>query len=121
MASGLKPTILIIGTDITLIYLFSRFAEQNGYQLTSAKDEISLVDIEAAQPAAILFLSTDILAKHEALLAELVNRDTPILVCASAAEEAHARELGADYCLLHPLTYTDFQTALGTVTSSKRS
>jgi hypothetical protein len=35
-------------------------------------------------------------------------------------EEARARELGADYCLLHPLTYDDFQKALLLVTASDR-
>ena len=34
-------------------------------------------------------------------------------------EKARAIELGADYCLLHPLTYDDFKTALVNATSSK--
>jgi hypothetical protein len=29
--------------------------------------------------------------------------------------------LGADYCLLHPLTYDDFQTALMNASGSKRA
>jgi len=115
MASGRKPTIVMIGADTILTYLFGRFAEQSGYQMTASKKNISLDTIQAAEPEVILFLSTDVLAKNQAIVAKLVNIDIPILVCTSATEETRARELGADYCLLHPLTYTDFQAALGMV------
>ena len=114
-----KPTVLLIGKDTALNYLFNRFAEQSGYQLTTNHENVSVEEIETVKPAAILFLSTDLLSKEQALITELASRELPILVCSSVAEEARARELGADYCLLHPLTYHDFQKTLDTISSAK--
>lgn len=115
-----KPSILLVGRDTALKYLFSRFAEQSGYQLSGNLEQISAEEIEIVKPAVILFLSTELLAKHQILMGELDGHEAPILVCSSTSEQARARELGADYCLLHPLTYEDFLTALETVTTSKR-
>jgi CheY-like chemotaxis protein len=115
-----KPAILLVGSDATLSYLFGRFAEQSGYQLTGNTETIRAEEIETIKPAVILFLSTDVLAKNQALVAELASHESPILVCSSATDEAQARELGADYCLLHPLTYNDFQTALEAVSTPKQ-
>ena len=115
-----KPASLLVGRDHTLSYLFSRFAEQSGYQLAGNTETISVQDVETTRPAVILFLSTEVLADNQSLVAELSSHDSPIIVCSSTAEEVRARELGADYCLFHPISYNDFQTALGTVTSSKR-
>ena len=114
-----KPTILLVGSDATLSYLFGRFAERSGYQLTGNTATISVEVIAVAKPAVIIFLSTELLAKNQTLVAELDSLDSPILVCSSIAEEARAKELGADYCLFHPLTLRDFQTALVTMTTSK--
>ncbi|MEW6401942.1 MAG: hypothetical protein AB1649_09090 [Chloroflexota bacterium] len=119
MDSHPKPAILLVGTDSALSYLFGRFAEQSGYQLAVHTENLSAADIRNARPAAILFLSTEVLAKNQTLVAELASHDSPIIVCSSTTEQAHARDLGADYCLLHPLTYNDFQAALDTVTASK--
>ena len=116
-----KPAILLVGRDTTLNYLFGRFAEQSGYQLTGNTDTISFEEIKAVRPALILFLSTELLAKNQTLVAELASHESPIIVCSAASEESRARELGADYCLLHPLTYNDFQTALETIRTSKHA
>ena len=115
-----QPAILLVGREPPLNYLFGRFAEQSGYRLTGNLENISMAEIETVKPAVILFLSIELLAKNQALVAELSSRESPIIVCSSSTEEARARELGADYCLLHPLTYNDFQTALETVIPSKR-
>src|ERR1051325_8564636 len=114
-----KPTVLLIGKDTALNYLFNRFAEQSGYQLTTNHENVSMEEIETVKPTAILCLSTDLRSKEQALITERASRELPILVCSSVAEEARARELGADYCLLHPLTYDDFQKTLDTISSAK--
>lgn len=121
MNTNPQPAILLIGKDSILSYLFGRFAEQGGYQLIGDKETISAEEIETVKPAVILFLSTDLLAKYQTLVAELASLEPPILVCSSNVEQARAKELGADYCLLHPLTYDDFQTALETVITSKHA
>jgi CheY-like chemotaxis protein len=116
-----KPTILLVGKDTALNYLFSRFAEQGGYSLVDHTDNLPVEQIETVKPTVVLFLTTELLAKHQVLVTELANRDLPVLVCSSTAEESHARELGADYCLFHPLTYHDFQATLVTILTSKHA
>ena len=115
------PTILLIGNDTTLSYLLGRFAERNGNQLATSSENLSINQIELANPAVIIFTSTELLATNRALVEELSSLDILIMVCSSVAEEGSARELGADHCLLHPLTYNDFQTAMALASTSKRT
>ena len=121
MSMQTQPTILLIGRDGTLGYLLARFAEHSGYQWKVSADEVSSREIAAMNPAVIVFLSIERLAREQTLVAELSHLDAPIVVCSSVLEEARARELGADYCLLHPLTYHDFQAALAAILASKRA
>ena len=110
MKADTRPLLLLIGDQGTLSYLLGRFAEHGGFQLvvnSSAMDKNTIVN-----PAVIIFLSTRLLETAQSFVRELASLDIPILVCASVAEQARARELGADHCLLHPLTYDDFQAAL---------
>jgi hypothetical protein len=66
-------------------------------------------------PAAVWFASLETLEAFQPLNAALANCDIPLVVCSSVADELRARELGADYCVLHPLTYPDFVTALSAI------
>lgn len=116
-----RSTILLIGNDTTLSYLLGRFAERNGNQLSMSSENLSIKQIELASPAVIIFTSTELLAVNRALVEELSSLDVLIMACSSVAEEGRARELGADHCLLHPLTYNDFQTAMALANASKRT
>lgn len=120
MTSQTQPTILVIGSNTSLHYLLGRFAERSGYRLKVHPGCASGGEIAALNPAVIIFLSTEALARDQACLRELASLETPIIVCSSILEEAKAIELGADYCLLHPLTYDDFQAALAHARASKR-
>jgi hypothetical protein len=100
-------------------YLLKRYAERGGYHFRGNTEDISSREIAAMNPV-VIFLSTELLARHQLFVRELTSLEAPILVCSSVIEEARARELGADYCLLHPLTYDDFQKALLLVTASDR-
>jgi hypothetical protein len=64
------------------------------------------------KPATILFTSIESLEAAQLLVTGLANCDIPVLVCCSVADEARVRELGADHCLLHPLTYEGFHKVL---------
>ncbi len=112
------PTILLIGQDAALGYLLARFAEHSGYQCRVSAETVARRELLSLGPAVVIFQSLELLAHGQGGVAELAQLETPILVCASAAEEAQARDLGADACLLHPLTYSDFQTALVAVTAA---
>ena len=102
----------MVGYDPTLAYLIGRYAEQSGYNVASTQIIPRVAEVCALRPAAILFPSIESLEAAQSLIAGLVNCDIPVLVCSSIADEARARELGADYCLLHPLTYDSFFAAL---------
>ncbi len=105
----------VVGTDPTLIHLLRRFAEQHGNALREQTGAPDVAAVRQAQPAALIFLSIEHLQAAQGLVDGLAAHETPILVCASVADEARARELGADACLLHPLTYAQFLTVLEAV------
>jgi len=115
MTASPPPTILLIGQDNALGYLLARYAEHSGYQCQMSAAPGASRELGALRPAVVIFLSLERLAHDQSGLSAWAGFEAPILVCASASEEAQARDLGADYCLLHPLTYSDFQTALATV------
>jgi DNA-binding response OmpR family regulator len=121
MNSKAQSTILLVGDDPSLNYLLGRFAERSGYQLTHGLEGLSIAEISAVDPAVIIFLSAELLGKTPSLFGELASLDAPIIVCSSVAEESRAREWGADYCLLHPLTYDEFRIALKQLGISKRT
>src|SRR3970040_576470 len=113
--------ILLIGADSQLDYLLQRYAERSGCHLTTSQAILPVGEMVALQPALIIFLSLELLETAQELVEQLVTHDIPIAACASAAGEARARELGADYCLLHPVTYDNFQAALTAPSGSKQS
>src|SRR5438045_9700581 len=121
MIPNIQSTILLVGNDSTLNYLLGRFAERSGYLVTELAESLSTKEIETINPVAIIFTSMELFATRQTLVVELSSLDTPLVVCLSVTEEARARELGADYCLLHPLTYDDFQTALSNASASKHT
>jgi CheY-like chemotaxis protein len=107
-----QSQILMIGNDPALTYLIRRYAQQSGYRVAAMPIVPQAAEVCAIKPAALLFPSVETLEAAQSLIVGLANCDIPVLVCSSVADEARARELGADYCLLHPLTYDSFLNAL---------
>jgi len=107
-----RSKILVIGNDPALAYLLGRYAEQSGYGIAMAQVVPSAAEACALQPAAILFQSVECLETSETLARDMADCDVPVWVCSSVADQARARELGADHCLLHPLTYDSVLAAL---------
>jgi len=119
MNSKTRHTILLVGKDATLGYLLGRFVEESKWALAVLPVITSVQEITEINPRAIIFLSTELLEKAQPLVVELASLEMPIVVCSSVADEAKSRELGADYCLLHPITYDGFQTVLAIANPSK--
>jgi len=113
--------ILMLGNDPALSYLIGRYAYQSGYAMTSMQVVPLAAEVCAQKPTAILFTSVESLEAAQLLIAGLANCDIPVLVCSSLADEARARELGADQCLLHPLTYDGFYRALTATKIARRT
>ncbi|MCG2783748.1 MAG: hypothetical protein L6461_01440 [Anaerolineae bacterium] len=105
-----KPILLLIGSDSMLSYLLRRFADRSGYRVFVFEKSLPAQKINAL--AGVVFLSIEQLEKFQTMVEEFTNHDIPILVCSSVADEARARELGADYCLFHPLTYDNFSAVI---------
>lgn len=116
-----QSCILMLGNDSALAYLIGRYAAQSGYRVTVMQGVLQAEDVCALKPAAILFTSVESLESAQSLVTGLANCDIPVLVCSSIADEARARELGADHCLLHPLTYDSFIAALAAAKAPRAS
>lgn len=117
MRSSLLPKILIIGADSPLTYLIRRYAEQSGCQIEALEAIPSAREVSDSKASMLLFQSIENLEAAQNTIAALpkYEYDGLVMVCSSVADEARARELGADYCLLHPMTYEGFTVALSAV------
>jgi DNA-binding response OmpR family regulator len=107
--------IMMIGNDTMLQYLVERYAEHSGYDVITVQNVLTPQEICELHPIAILFPSIEGLEIAQSLIVELANCEFSIIVCSSVADITRARELGADHCLAHPLTYDDFSTAMETI------
>ncbi len=110
----LSTEIVLIGNDPTLAYLLSRFAARCGCQLSVLNGIPSTEEIQSKNPRLILFSSMESLESTQTLVGKLAGGEIPVGVCATVSDEARARELGVDHCLIHPLTYEGFMTAFTT-------
>jgi len=108
-----KPSILFIGNDPSLEYLLERYAYRGGYRLQSVRAITPNVDFCQMQPQSIWFSSLDVLGAFQPQKNTILACNVPIVVCSSIADNARAMDLGADYLLLHPLTYDCFLSTLG--------
>lgn len=111
-ANRSRNTIILVGNDERLVYLLQRFIEQSECQLIPWLAIPSAAEITRILPSVIVFSTIDLLEAAQPLLDLTTEHEIPIMVCTSVAGEAHARELGADECLFHPLTLNHFKAAL---------
>lgn len=109
------PVILLVGADEALIYLMNRYAQRSGYRVHVADAPPTGAQLQELKPAVVWFSSLESLDAVRPRERGLLSDDAPLVVCSSVADEARARELGADYCALHPLTFPDFLAALTAV------
>ena len=106
------PSIVVVGGDSSIQYLLQRYAERIGYTISFEKSPLSAEAVQRSEPEAVIFPSIEILEGSQVLAAELTNLDIPIIVCSTVFDQERTRELGADYCLLHPLVFDSFSTTV---------
>jgi len=106
------PVILLIGNDAALEYLIERYAERSGCEVRVHPIGPAPSTDPDGKPAALLFSSIENLEAAQSQIARLASAEIPLLVCSSVNDQSRARELGADQCLVHPLTYAGFLAAL---------
>jgi hypothetical protein len=115
-----QATILFVGSDDSLLYLLTRYAEQSGCPIIQRQLAPSFDDLHLLMPSAIIFSSLEQLHAAQTLVEGLSGSDTLILACVALVDEALAQASGADSCLVHPLTYDDFRTSLASVCPKQR-
>lgn len=104
--------VLLVSNDSRLSYLLNRYAQQCGLALDDTRTLPDREQIHRSGPDFIIFSSLEILQNSQARMRDIGDGEIQILVCSAIGEEALARELGADQCIFHPLTYEDFCDAL---------
>jgi DNA-binding response OmpR family regulator len=112
MSSTRSPVILLIGSDAALAYLVERYAERSGCKVRVHPNVPAPSAGPEVKPAAVLFSSIADLEAAQAQIVYLSSAEIPLLVCSSINDQARALELGADHCLVHPLTYDGFRASL---------
>jgi CheY-like chemotaxis protein len=110
MTPAAESVILVIGNDKRMSYLLRRYAVQSGCRMIF--QESAPANIDNLHDSIIIFSSLEIFKSARNLVETVAKKEIPILVCTSIADEVAARELGADACLLHPLKYENFISAL---------
>jgi hypothetical protein len=114
-STAAAPIIFLVGKDELLLYLLQRYFEQSLCQLIPWLSIPTITEIKRITPSVIIFSTIEFLEDAQSLLDRISDQEIPILVCTSLACEAQARELGADACLIHPLTYEHFKLVLASV------
>ena len=114
-----QPDIVIVGGDESLHYLLQRYAERIGYPVRVEESPSSAEAVRKSEPVAVIFPSVEILEGAQSLAVELANFDIPIIVCSSVFDQTRTRELGADYCLLHPLVFDSFSSTVNAAAKSQ--
>jgi len=104
--------VILVGNDERMVYLLTRYFEASNYQLVPWLATPSLTEITRIHPVVIIFSTIEQLENAQYLFNYTSANDIPVVVFTSLADEAQARELGADACLLHPLTYDNFKTVM---------
>jgi len=104
--------VLVIGNDPRLGYLLNRYGDQSGLAMTHTSILNAFGEIQKTNPEYLIFSSLEALRECQGWVSALGDIDIHILVCSAVGDEAAAREMGADECMFHPVTYESFCNAL---------
>jgi hypothetical protein len=115
MSSLTGRWIALVAGNPSLNYLMERYTERSGLRIEIVPDPPPADLFLERGPAIVWFPSLDSLARWRAEGEHVANGEAAVVVCTSMPDERNARELGADYCLLLPLTYDDFRAAVSAV------
>jgi hypothetical protein len=107
------PAVLYVGNDPSLEYLLGRYAQRSGCRVENIHGNTWGLEPGAQRPLCMWFSSLKVLEAAPGLAAAAVALDIPLVVCAAVADDTRAIELGADYVLIHPVTYDIFLSTLG--------
>jgi urea transport system substrate-binding protein len=113
-------TIMVVGDDSSFCYLMRRYANKSTHRIVFAysgeealalawRETPAVVVLEVGRPGTMGW------SVLQALRADQVTRDIPVVLCSWWDEEEQGLEEGADVYLRKPILYEDFLTALADV------
>ncbi len=105
-----KPHIIIIGNEPMLVYLLGRYCEQLG--CSHSGQETSLEVSRNHPQELVIYTAIHYFESNLQRVNQFIQAEIPVIVCSSETEEAHAKELGVDMCLVHPITFEKFEEAI---------
>lgn len=115
MSSPTRSRIALVAGEQSLTYLMERYTERSGLGIEVVADPPPAAMLMEHAPALLWFPSLESLARWRGEAEHVAGNEPAVVVCTAVADERRARELGADYCLLLPLTYDDFRAAVSAV------
>ena len=111
------PKVMLVEDDPQFVYLIQRYARSSGCQLVHV-DSISQAVSQAQKELPDLVLldlalnGTDGWQVLQSLKADPVTSAIPVFICSASEVATRGWEDRADGCLLKPVMYEDFMTAL---------
>ena len=110
------PLVLVAEDDLHSLYLMERYTRSSGCRVLGATQGEKVLALARQEQPAVIFLDLMLPGLSgwevlQALRADPVTRDIPIIICTALSEADHAREAGAGY-LPKPVYYQDFLNAL---------
>ena len=115
MSSPTGSRIALVAGDASLTYLIERYTERSGLGIEVVADPPPANVLIGPAPVLVWFPSLESLARWRAASDQTTGNEHAVVVCTSVPDERRARDLGADYCVLLPLTYDDFRVAVSAV------
>jgi urea transport system substrate-binding protein len=111
---------MVVGDDSSFCYLMRRYANKSTHRIVFAysgeealalawREKPAVVVLEVGRPGTMGW------SVLQALRADQVTRDIPVVLCSWWDEEEQGLEEGADVYLRKPILYEDFLTALADV------
>src|SRR5688572_27627766 len=110
------PLVIITEDDLNSLYLMERYTRSSGCRALGTTSGENVLALARQELPAVIFLDLMLPGMTgwevlQALKADPVTRDIPVIICTALNEADHALEAGAGY-LHKPVYYQDFLAAL---------
>jgi chemotaxis family two-component system response regulator PixH len=115
-------TVLMIGSNAQFIYLISHYIKSTGHEAVVAPMDGDVVPLAAQTKPVMIVMDPDVMESVsqsilQALKANRVTCNLPVLVCSWKEKGASVLAQGADSYLQKPVSYEQFQAVLKDVAS----
>ncbi len=121
------PKIMLVEDDPQFVYLIQRYAHRSGCQIIHVDSISEAVPLAQKELPHLILLDLGLNGMDDwrsqswrflqALKADPVTGKIPVFVCSASEVATRGWEEYADGCLLKPVMYEDFMTALATTIS----